>query len=77
MMKTAFIKKKTRKKPSTPLPQTLEWKRILILPTRFGLLFVILIAGMLIGSINYNNNLGFFTDLPIREHGIGIYGPHA
>ncbi|UCD32933.1 MAG: DUF58 domain-containing protein [Desulfobacterales bacterium] len=59
MMKTAFKKKKTRKKPSTPLPQALEWKRILILPTRFGLLFVILIAGMLIGSINYNNNLGF------------------
>ena len=33
-------------------------------PTRYGWLFVVALLGMLIGSINYNNNLGFlFTFL--------------
>lgn len=33
-------------------------------PTRYGWLFVLVICGMLIGSVNYNNNLGFlFTFL--------------
>lgn len=34
------------------------------LPTRYGWLFVVVLLGMLMGSINYNNNLGFiFTFL--------------
>ena len=33
--------------------------RIRWFPTRYGWLYVISILGMLIGSINYNNNLGF------------------
>jgi uncharacterized protein (DUF58 family) len=33
-------------------------------PTRYGWLFVVVLLGMLMGSINYNNNLGFvFTFL--------------
>ena len=28
-------------------------------PTRFGWLFVVVLLGLLMGSINYNNNLGF------------------
>jgi len=33
-------------------------------PTRFGWMFIIALAGMLMGSMNYNNNLGFlFTFL--------------
>ena len=33
-------------------------------PTRYGWLFIVALAGMLLGSINYNNNLGFlFTFL--------------
>ena len=33
-------------------------------PTRFGWLFVVVLLGLLMGSINYNNNLGFlFTFL--------------
>jgi len=33
-------------------------------PTRYGWLFVVVLPGMLMGSINYNNNLGFlFTFL--------------
>jgi uncharacterized protein (DUF58 family) len=34
-------------------------RRLYILPTGFGLVFAILVGGMLIGSLNYNSNLGF------------------
>lgn len=34
-------------------------KNTYILPTRYGLLFVLVLAAMLAGSVNYNNNLGF------------------
>jgi uncharacterized protein (DUF58 family) len=38
--------------------------RITCFPTRYGWLFVVVLLGMLMGSINYNNNLGFlFTFL--------------
>ena len=38
--------------------------RIRCFPTRYGWLFVVALLGMLMGSINYNNNLGFlFTFL--------------
>jgi uncharacterized protein (DUF58 family) len=38
--------------------------RITCFPTRYGWLFVVALSGMLMGSINYNNNLGFlFTFL--------------
>lgn len=40
-------------------PIILDRKRIYILPTAYGLLFSILLLIMLIGSINYNNSLGF------------------
>lgn len=41
------------------VPVTLGLRNIYILPTGYGLLFMAVLAGMLIGSINYNNNLGF------------------
>ena len=59
MIKPVVIKNKPKKKPVTPLPQTLQRRRTSILPTRYGMLFIFLLSGMLIGSINYNNNLGF------------------
>ncbi len=46
-------------KPPGTLPKTLGRKRIYILPTEHGLLFSLIIGGILIGSLNYNNNLGF------------------
>ncbi len=46
-------------RPPDQLPFTLGRKRIYILPTRHGFLFVLVLFGMLLGSINYNNNLGF------------------
>ncbi len=41
------------------LPITLNPRKTYILPTRYGYLFIILLLIMLIGSVNYNNNLGF------------------
>jgi uncharacterized protein (DUF58 family) len=43
----------------TALPCTLERKRIYILPTPLGLVFIGVLTGMLVGSINYNNNIAF------------------
>jgi uncharacterized protein (DUF58 family) len=43
----------------TALPCTLERKRIYILPTPLGLVFIGVLCGMLVGSVNYNNNIAF------------------
>ena len=40
-------------------PLILAQRRIFILPTRQGVLFAIVLFVMLIGSINYNNSLGY------------------
>ena len=45
--------------PDTLLPAGLDRKKIFILPTRHGMLFLLVLFAMLLGSINYNNNLGF------------------
>lgn len=44
--------------PQAP-PYVLNNRRVYILPTRQGLVFALLLFAMLLGSINYNNNLGF------------------
>ena len=41
------------------LPLTLGLRNIYILPTGYGVLYLTVVGAMLIGSINYNNNLGF------------------
>lgn len=49
---------------SVRLPWELSGKRPYILPNRQGLLFLVILFVMLLGSLNYNNNLGFiFTFL--------------
>ena len=47
---------------------TLTSRRVFILPTRAGLSFVVLLAIMLIGSLNYNLGLGFARSLCRRQH---------
>lgn len=44
--------------PQTP-PYYLTNRRVYILPTKQGLVFSLLLFAMLLGSINYNNNLGY------------------
>jgi len=41
------------------VPYLLNYRRVYILPTKQGLTFSILLFAMLVGSINYNNNLGY------------------
>lgn len=43
----------------TDFPLTLNRHRVLIFPTAHGFLFIGVLLAMLMGSINYNNNLGF------------------
>lgn len=43
------------------LHKSIPLKHIRMGPTRFGWLFVAVVAAMLLGSINYNNNLGFLV----------------
>ncbi len=38
------------------LPITFDRRRIYVLPTRFGAFFALLLAVMLLGALNYNNN---------------------
>lgn len=48
----------------------LERRRIYVLPTRHGLLFAAMLAVMLLGSINYNNSLGFMLTFLLASLGI-------
>lgn len=41
------------------LPVMFHRRRVYIMPTGYGLLFLGILFAMLLGSINYNNNLGF------------------
>ncbi|MFC1853824.1 DUF58 domain-containing protein [candidate division CSSED10-310 bacterium] len=52
---------KSRKQVSSliNLPLVLDRKRTYILPNRQGLVFILVLLAMLLGSVNYNNNLGF------------------
>jgi len=45
-------------------------KKIYILPTRFGLMFAALVLAMLVGSINYANNLGYLLTFFLASIGI-------
>ncbi len=55
----AVRRRLSRRPPPSPFPFTLHRKRIYVLPTRYGLLFIGVLSAMLLGSLNYNNNLGF------------------
>lgn len=52
-----WLKRRTR----LDLPLTLGYRQIFILPTRFGWMLGVLMGAMLIGSLNFNNNLGLLT----------------
>ena len=46
----------TRQRNAESLPILLHRRRIYIVPTRFGLLFAVMLLVMLLGALNYNNN---------------------
>jgi uncharacterized protein (DUF58 family) len=49
-------------------------KRIYILPTRPGVIFAVILFAMLLGAMNYNNNMGFALTFLLA--GIGIISIH-
>jgi len=55
--------------PQTP-PYYLNNRRVYILPTKQGLVFAILLLAMLLGSINYNNNLGYILTFLLASLGV-------
>lgn len=59
-----WVDRLTRRNRIDRFPMDLVRRRIYILPTAQGILFLLVVFTMLLGSINYNNNLGFlFTFL--------------
>ncbi|WP_348762457.1 DUF58 domain-containing protein [uncultured Salinisphaera sp.] len=48
-----------RRSPSGVPPIRVSPRRLYILPTRFGGVFVLLMVGLLVGATNYGNNLAF------------------
>lgn len=64
-----------RKRQGTdPESLQLESRRIYILPTRAGLIFALIVFVMLLGAMNYSNNMGFA--LAFFLTGIGIVSIH-
>lgn len=52
----AWVLARVRRQPGpVPVPR----HRVYILPTRFGYAFAVLLLGMLLGSMNYSNNMAF------------------
>ncbi len=51
-------------------PAVLDYRRIYILPTKFGIVFSVILAAMLFGSTNYNNSMGFL--LTFLLSGLGL-----
>lgn len=53
----------TRHRLPEALPIRLHSRRIYILPTRFGLVFALIILAMLMGALNFNNNPALLLSL--------------
>ncbi|GAB3057714.1 DUF58 domain-containing protein [Stenotrophomonas tumulicola] len=52
------------------LPQRLDRRRIYVLPTPFGLFVAALLAAMLLGALNYNNNPALLLALLLAGTGV-------
>ncbi|NKI33593.1 DUF58 domain-containing protein [Wenzhouxiangella sp. XN79A] len=50
----------SRRGPTRP-PLTLHYRQVFILPTAFGWMIALLLHGMLLGSLNFNNSMGLLT----------------
>ena len=57
------------RRPRVELPVVLDGQRIFIVPTRSGFLFALLLVALLIGSLNYTNNLGLFLTFLLASMG--------
>ncbi len=58
-------------------PLVLDRRRVYILPSAQGLVFALLLLGMLMGAMNYNNNLGFAVTFLLAGAGlVSMYHCH-
>lgn len=60
----------TRPRDPEPLPVTFDRRRVYVLPTRFGLFYAVLVATMLLGGLNYNNNPALLLALLLGGTGL-------
>ena len=58
-IKESFIRWAMRKQPPEKNSITLTRGRIFILPTRYGLMYAVMLLTMLMGAIHYSNNMAF------------------
>jgi uncharacterized protein (DUF58 family) len=58
-IKESFIRWAIRKQPRASSSITLTRGRIFILPTRYGLMYALMLITMLMGAIHYSNNMAF------------------
>ena len=63
-----------RRQGIDPPRTSLHTRRIYILPTRAGIIFGLILFTMLLGAMNYNNNLGFALTFLLA--GVGIVSMH-
>ena len=61
---TSFIRRKARewarrRQGADSEPVTLHRRRVYILPTKMGVAYSLMVFAMLLGSMNYNNSMGF------------------
>lgn len=64
----------SRRQGPDPRSVCLESNRIYILPTRVGIIFGLIVLTMLLGSMNYSNNMGFA--LTFLLSGVGVISMH-
>lgn len=60
----------TRPRSPETLPIRIDRRRVYVLPTRFGLFYLLLIATMGIGALNYNNNPALLLGLLLAGAGL-------
>lgn len=60
----------TRPRRPEPLPAQFDRRRIYVLPTGFGAFYGALLAAMILGALNYNNNPAFLLALLLGGAGL-------
>lgn len=60
----------TRPREPEPLPVRFDRRRVYVLPTRFGLFYLVLLLAMLLGALNYNNNPALLLGLLLGGAGL-------
>jgi uncharacterized protein (DUF58 family) len=60
----------TRPREPEALPARFDRRRVYVLPTRFGLFYLVLLLTMLLGALNYNNNPALLLGLLLGSTGL-------